>query len=70
MITEVKQYMCPFDTTPKDEDIKDCIELAKQNNCIIHLTWRMKWSGDYGRYIYPHNTFEEIKESLPKIYGM
>ena len=70
MISEVKRYMCPFDTTPKDDDIEKCIELAKQNDCVIELFWRMKWSGNYSRYIYPESTFDEIKESLPKIYGV
>ena len=70
MLKEVKTFMCDFDCTPTDEDINFCIYHAKANDCIVELKWRMKWSGDYSRYIYSNSTFEQIKESLPKIYGI
>jgi len=70
MITEVKEYTCQFDYAPSDDDIKEAIELAKKFNCIIKLSWRLKWSGEYKRFISPTSTFESVKESLPKIYGI
>lgn len=70
MIKEVKEFMCDFDYTPTDEDIQKCLEIAKRDNCVVKLCWNKKWSGHYSRCIRPEHTFEEIKESLPKIYGM
>jgi len=70
MIREVKQYMCEFDYTPSVEDIMEAINLANKNNCIIKLVWRLKYSGEYSRFIYPSNTFDDIKKSLPTIYGV
>lgn len=70
MITEVKEFMCDWDHTPSDDDIKECINLAIKYNCIIKLVWRLQYSGEYKRFIYPTSSFESIKESLPKIYGI
>ena len=70
MITEVKEFMCPFDCTPSDNDIMLSIEIAKKENCIVRLSWLLKWSGKFERFIYPESTLEDIKNTLPKIYGI
>ena len=70
MIREVKEFMCPFDYTPTDDDIKEAISLAKKNDCVIRLSWLLKWSGKYDRLVYPNSEFEDIKNSLPKFYGL
>lgn len=70
MITRVISVTTEFNKCPSDEDILECIEMAKLENCIIQLNWTLQWSGPYCRYIYPENTLEQIKDSLPKIYGI
>ena len=70
MLTEVKTFKCDFDHTPSDDDILECIELAKKYDCVIELTWCLKWSGHYSRYVYKDSTLESVKDTLPKIYGM
>ena len=70
MITEVKTYATEFNESPSDNDIKECIELAKQYNCVINLVWTLKWSGHFSRYIHPNSTFEDIKNTMPRCYGM
>lgn len=70
MITEVKTYTTEFNESPSDNDIKECIELAKKDNCVINLVWTLKWSGHFSRYIHPNSTFEDIKNTMPRCYGM
>lgn len=70
MITEVKTYTTEFNESPSDNDIKECIELAKKYNCVINLVWTLKWSGHFSRYIYPNSIFEDIKNAMPRCYGM
>ena len=60
--------------TPSMEDIKDAIEVAKKENCIVGLHWNgpgFRWYGDaYSRYVTADSVAEEIYETLPKIYGI
>lgn len=70
MITEIKEYSCGFDCTPTDDDILEAISLAKKYECVIKLTWTLKWGGNYYRFITKESNFEDIKNSLPKIYGL
>lgn len=70
MLTEVKLYQCEFDRTPTDDDLLKCIEIAKEDDCIVHLQWCLKWSGNYYVQVTKDSTLETIKERLPKIYGI
>ena len=70
MIAEVKTYTTEFNESPSDNDIRECIELAKQYNCVINLVWTLKWSGHFSRYIHPNSTFEDIKNTMPRCYGL
>lgn len=70
MITEVKTYTTEFNESPSDNDIKECIELAKKYNCVINLVWTLKWSGHFSHYIHPNSTFEDIKNTMPRCYGL
>lgn len=68
---EVKTYECDFDYTPTEEEVKKCIEIAKETNCIVHLIWRKKWSGKYERHFYgDENAESKIKEIKSIIYGL
>lgn len=66
MLFELKEYICPFNYLPNDEDIKKCLDLAMKDNCIIKLYWSLKNSWDYFVFISPNSTFDEIKERIPK----
>ena len=71
MLAEVKEYRCvPRGYTPTNDDIIEAIKIAKDTNCIVKISWFVNYNGEYARFIYPESTFEEIKETLPKIYGM
>lgn len=59
------------ETTPTVEHIQHCIDIAKENDCIVSLEWVMKWSGHYSRYIYADdNALDVFNNRLPKVYGM
>ena len=68
MLTEVKEYRCS--NTPSDEDINEALTLSKTMNCVIKISWFVKYNGEYARFVRPDNTFEEIKQTLPKTYGI
>ena len=65
----VKEYLCD-NSTPSDEEVKECIEIANKEDCIVRLRWHFPYSGWYERYIKKDMTFEEINDSLPTIYGV
>lgn len=66
---EIKEYLCD-NQTPSDEEIQQCIKIANKEYCIVKLTWFFPYSGWYNRYIKPKMTFEEVKNTLPTIYGV
>ena len=72
MIKEVKVYMIDeLSTTPTLEDIKECVSIAKEKDCIVQLEWNMKWSGHYSRYIRASDDPQEFYDNkLPKVYGL
>lgn len=60
-----------FDSTPKIEDIEECIKIAKTENCVVLLEWDRKWSGHYQRYIYADDDAQDVYDNrIPKIYGL
>ena len=65
----VKEYFCDKQT-PSDEEIMQSVEIANKENCVVKLKWFFPYSGWYDRYIKPGMTFEEVKESLPEVYGV
>ena len=59
------------ETTPTVEHIQKCIDIAKENDCIVSLEWVMNWYGHYSRYIYADDdALNVFNNRLPKIYGM
>ena len=66
MIKELKTYILDFNSTPTKEDVEFCINKAKNEDCVVKLFWRTKWSGEYCRYIYPSSDIESVLNSLPK----
>lgn len=65
----VKEYLCD-NRTPSDEEIRECLEIANKEDCIVKLTWLFPHNGWHKRYIKKNVTFEEVKDSLPKSYGV
>lgn len=65
----VKEYLCD-NRIPSDEEIKECIEIAKSEDCVVKLKWFFPRNGWHERYIKTNMTFEEIKDSLPTVYGV
>ena len=72
MLKEVKElYIDELNTTPTLDDIKECVSIAKENDCIVKLNWTMKWSGHYARCIRATDDPQEFYDTkLPKVYGM
>ena len=73
MIKKIVTYKC-FNPggfgSPNDEDILECIKIAKDEGVIIELKWYIKWSGWYSLYISEDNTLEECKDKIPRCYGL
>jgi hypothetical protein len=72
MLKEVKTcFMDELNETPTLDDIKACVAIAKENDCIVKLEWTMKWSGHYARYIRASDDPQEFYDNkLPKVYGL
>ena len=65
----VAEFRCD-NSTPTDDEIKEGIEFANANDCIVKLTWFFPYSGWYKLFIRKGMTFEECKGKLPKVYGV
>lgn len=67
MLREVKIYQS--DRSPIIEDIQRCIDIAKENDCIVMLEWFVTRSGKYYMYIDSEGNAEEIYVNhIPKSY--
>lgn len=65
----VKEYLYDGNhITPDDEEIKECIEIANREDCIVRLRWFVKYSGWYELSVTKGTTFEECKSQLPTCY--
>ena len=65
----VKEYLCDKET-PSDEEIKECLDIVNKEDCIVKLTWFVRYNGWHNLLIKNGMTFEECKDKLPKIYGV
>ena len=63
----VKEYECDS-SRPEDEEIKECIEIANNEDCIVRLKWFFPYSGWYKLNVTKGMTFEECQDKLPKCY--
>lgn len=63
----IKEYLCDS-STPNDEEIKECIDIANTEDCIAILKWFFPYSGWYKLNVSKGMTFEECKGKLPKCY--
>ena len=67
MIKEVKTYICDW---PTDDAVNEALEIVKGQPFAIRLEWIHKWSGKYNVLIEDGDTFDDVKNRLPKIYGL
>ena len=65
----VKEYLCDKET-PSDEEIRECLEIVNKEDCIIKLTWFVRYNRWHNLLIKNGMTFEECKDKLPKFYGV
>lgn len=69
---KVETYLLEkHEDTPTIEHIQQCIDIAKEKDCIVSLEWNKKWSGRYSRYIYANDNAKDVFDNrLPKVYGL
>jgi hypothetical protein len=67
MITEIKHYYC--DNTPSDMDILEGMNIAKEKQCRVTIHW-FAWGWEYTVTIDENSSLDEVKEQMPKVYGM
>ena len=65
----IKEYLCDK-STPSDEEIQECLEIVNKEDCIVKLTWFVRYNGWHNLLIKNGMTFEECKDKLPKFYGV
>ena len=65
----IKEYLCDKGT-PSDEEIKECLDIVNKEDCVVKLTWFVRYNGWHNLLIKNGMTFEECKDKLPKIYGV
>ena len=66
---DIKEYLCDK-RTPSDEEIRECLEIVSKEDCIVKLTWFVRYNGWHNLVIKNGMTFEECKDKLPKFYGV
>lgn len=65
----IKEYLCDK-KIPSDEEIRECLEIVNKEDCIIKLTWFVRYNGWHKLFVKNGMTFEECKDKLPKVYGV
>ena len=65
----IKEYLCDKET-PSDEEIRECLEIVNKEDCVVKLTWFVRYNGWHNLLIKDGMTFEECKDKLPKFYGV
>ena len=65
----IKEYLCDKET-PSDEEIRECLDIVNKEDCIVKLTWFVRYNGWHNLLIKNGMTFEECKDKLPKFYGV
>lgn len=65
----IKEYLCDNET-PSDGEIRECLEIVKKEDCVVKLTWFVRYNGWHNLLIKNGMTFEECKDKIPKFYGV
>ena len=65
----IKEYLCDK-KIPSDEEIRECLEIVQNENCVIKLTWFVPCNGWHKLFIEKGMTFEKCKGKLQRVYGL
>ena len=65
----IKEYLCDKET-PSNEEIQECLEIVNKEDCVVKLTWFVRYNGWHNLLIKNGMTFEECKDKIPKFYGV
>jgi len=61
--------MC--DHTPTIEEVKESLDIANKENCIVHLKWYIPYNGWNEYYIRKDDDIDEIMKRFSNIiYGL
>ena len=63
----IKEYLCD-DRVPSNEDVKECLEIVNNEDCVVKLTWFVRYNGWHNLIVKNGMTFEDCKNKIPKIY--
>ena len=65
----IKEYLCDK-RRPSGEEIRECLEIVNKEDCVVKLTWFVRYNGWHNLLIKNGMTFEECKDKIPKFYGV
>lgn len=54
----VKEFVTSF-VMPTDDEIREGVRVAKEEDCIVRISYFVPYSGSYTLDITPNSTFEE-----------
>lgn len=65
----IKNFYC--NSTPKEEELKEALQIATDENCVVCLKWFVKYNSWFDRYIHKDTDIEEMNNRLRHIvYGL
>ena len=67
MLKKKETYIC--NTIPHDEDIEKGMEIAKENDVVVEIRWQVSYWW-YNLFICSDSEFDDIKNKIPRIYGI
>ena len=72
MVTHVhKMIVTPLGKTPSKEDIQEAVDYALHFACIVDLSWRVEYSGNYSIYIDANDNVDDVWfYKIPRLYGL
>lgn len=53
---------------PTDDELKEALEVVNNGDCYVKLEYTV-WGYPYSIFISPEDTFEKIKDRMPRYYG-
>lgn len=67
MIKELKTYYS--EDVPTEEDLKEGIRIARTHDCLVSIVWAV-YQSSYRVLIQPTDSLSNIKDKMPKVYGL
>ena len=66
----VKEYISDDTLFPSDDEIKECVKIANDEDCIVRLKWYVEYSGWYTLTVTKGMTFDECRARIPTCYPL